>query len=492
MGRLQTIMKLLSSLLYILAILLLLPLIIAAIYGEGVLIYQGFIASSLITAIIASIFKLLTIRHKVKMTLSTSMIFCYSSWLLISVLGSLPFLIILNVSMIDGFFEAVSGFTTTGITVFQGLDVMSHAVLFWRSLIQWVGGLGILTFFLFVTASGEGDMWQLFSAEGHKISSSRPVPNVYRTIRWFWIIYGGYTFAEIIILKLLGLSFYDAIIHSFTTLSTGGFSNHDASIAYYEIAGYANYIWIEYTFIFFMILGGVNFLVHYRMLKKSPMVFFKDIETKVFMRIIALFSLLTILGIILLRGIQLNEIEVTIRKTLFQIVSVITTTGYGTENIGGAFFPAVAKQLFIILMLIGGSVGSTAGGLKVLRIIVLERLLRREVNKLNLPGKAVLPVTVGGVVISQDEIRRISALVFGWLLLIGCGAAITALFSDLGPFEALSGMTSAVGNIGPFYFSVEKMASLSWVIKLTYIIGMLAGRLELLPVYILFVKGTWK
>lgn len=492
MERLKTIMKLMSSLLYILAALLLVPLVVAAIYGESSLVYRGFIISAVLSAVIASIFKLITIKHEIKMTLATSMIFCYSSWFVISLLGSMPFVMILNTSIIDGLFEAVSGFTTTGITVLQGLDGMSHAVLFWRSLIQWVGGLGILTFFLFVTASGDGDMWQLFSAEGHKISSSRPVPNVYRTIRWFWAIYGGYTIAEVIILKLLGLSFYDAIIHSFTTLSTGGFSNHDASIAFYGLNGYANHIWIEYTFIIFMILGGVNFLVHYRMLKESPLAFFRDIETKVFMRIIGLFSLATIVGIIVLRGIQLNEVESVIRKTLFQVVSVMTTTGYGTENIGGSFFPAIAKQLFIILMIIGGSVGSTAGGLKVLRIVILQRLMRREVTKLNLPGKAVLPVTVGNVIISQDEIRRISALVFGWLMLICIGSAITALFSDLGPFEAISGMTSAVGNIGPFYFSVAKMASLSWVIKLTYIIGMLAGRLELLPVYILFVKGTWK
>ncbi len=492
MGRLQTIMKLLSSLLYILAVLLLLPLIIAVIYKEGSLVYQGFIASALITAIVASIFRLLTNRHEVNMTLATSMIFCYASWLIISILSSIPFLIILKASIIDGLFEAVSGFTTTGITVFQGLDSMSHAVLFWRSLIQWLGGLGILTFFLFITASGKGDMWQLFSAEGHKIASSRPVPNVYRTIRWFWIIYAGYTLAEMTILKLLGLSFFEAMIHSFTTLSTGGFSNHDASIAYYKMAGYTNYIWIEYTFIFFMFLGGMNFLVHYRMLKESPKIFLKDIETKVFLRIIVLFSLVTILGIAMLRGLRFNELEVSIRKTLFQIVSIITTTGFGTEEIGSAFFPAIAKQLFIILMLVGGCVGSTSGGLKVLRIIVLQRLLHREVNKLNLPGKAVLPVTVNGIVINHDEIMRISALVFGWLLLICVGAAITALFSDLGPFEAFSGMASAVGNIGPFYFSVAKMASLSWVIKLTYVIGMLAGRLELLPVYILMIKRTWK
>ena len=132
MGRLQTILKLLSSLLYILAILLLVPLIIAVIYGEGVLIYQGFIISALISAIIASIFKLVTLKHRIKMTLATSMIFCYSAWLIISLLGSVPFMIILKVSIVDGLFEAVSGFTTTGITVFQGLDGMSHAVLFWR------------------------------------------------------------------------------------------------------------------------------------------------------------------------------------------------------------------------------------------------------------------------------------------------------------------------------------------------------------------------
>lgn len=492
MGRLQTIMKLLSTLLYVLAVLLLLPLVIAFIYRENMNVYQGFILSALITALLATLLRWITRRHAVKMTLSTSMIFCFTSWLFISALGSLPFLLILKVSLIDGLFESVSGFTTTGITVLQGLDAMSPAVIFWRSFIQWMGGLGILTFFLFVTASGEGDMWQLFTAEGHKITSARPVPNVYRTIRWFWVIYGGYTLAEMIVLNLLGLPLFDAVIHSFTTLSTGGFSNHDASIAYYQLAGYTHYRWIEYTVILFMLLGGINFLVHYRMIKESPLILFKDIEAKTYLKIIGLFSLITLLGIFMIRGLPLNTLEETVRKTLFQMVSVITTTGFGTEDIGSAFFPAVAKQLFIVLMLVGGCVGSTSGGLKVLRIIVLQRILRREVNKLSLSRKAVLPIIVNGVAIKEDEKLRISALVFGWLLLLLGGAAITALFSDLGPFEAFSGMASAVGNIGPFYFSVSKMASLSWVIKLTYIIGMLAGRLELLPLYILLIKRTWK
>jgi trk system potassium uptake protein TrkH len=210
------------------------------------------------------------------------------------------------------------------------------------------------------------------------------------------------------------------------------------------------------------------------------------------MKIIIGFSALTIFGIIISRGLPIAEIEETIRKTVFQMVSIITTTGFGTQDIGSDYFPAIAKQLFIVLMIIGGCVGSTSGGIKVFRVVVLGKLLKREVKKIPLPKRAVLPTTVNNIKIGREEILRITAIVFGWILIIIVGAGITALFSDLGPFEAFSGMASAVGNIGPFYFSVSKMASLSWVIKLTYIIGMLAGRLELLPIYIIISKRAWK
>lgn len=350
-----------------------------------------------------------------------------------------------------------------------------------------------MTFFLFVTANSEGDNWQLFSAEGHKISSARPVPNVYRTIKIFWLLYGFYTALEVLILKLLGLSTYEAITHSLTTLSTGGFSNHDASIAYYEIAGYANYQWIEYTITFFMFLGGINFLLHYKMIREDPLIiFFKDIESKTYIKIIGGFTVLTLIGIAMLRGLPFGALEESIRKTLFQMVSVMTTTGFGTEDISSSFFPAITKQLFILLMLVGGSVGSTSGGIKVLRIVILGKLLRREIDKVHLPRKAVLPATINKTVVSPDEILRVAALIFGWLMLIAVGSGITALFSDLGPFEAFSGMASAVGNIGPFYFSVAKMATLSPVIKMTFVVGMLAGRLELLPIYILLSKRAWR
>jgi len=232
--------------------------------------------------------------------------------------------------------------------------------------------------------------------------------------------------------------------------------------------------------------------VHYRMIKEDRLYLFKDIESRVFMKIIVGFTGVTLIGILVSRGLAVQDLEETIRKTLFQIVSVITTTGFGTDSIGSTFFPSVTKQLFVLLMIIGGCVGSTSGGIKVLRVVILEKILKREVQKIALPNDAVLPTTINHRIIEHDEIMRITAIVFGWLLIILIGAGITAVFSDLGPFEAFSGMASAVGNIGPFYFSVAKMASLSWVIKVTYIIGMLAGRLELLPIYIIISRKTWK
>lgn len=491
MKRLLSILKLMSSLLLVLTGILLLPIIIAIIYNEPYTVYMAFAVSSLISLVLGLVIGIGTRKHKTRLDGRAAMILCTFAWLIISLIGALPFIFGLNKSFIDAFFESVSGLTTTGITVFEGLDTMSPAILFWRSLIQWLGGLGILTFFLFVSAGSDGETWQLFSAEGHKIASARPVPNVFSTVKIFWLIYGGLTVIEMVILYGLGLDLYEALLHSLTTLSTGGFSNHDASIAYYKLAGYKNYQLIEYTIIFFMLLGGINFLVHYKMLKGNLLIWFKDIEARTYLSVIAVFSTLTIIGKYMVDSGIVATIEPVFRKTLFQIVSVMTTTGFGTEDIGSDFFPSITKQLFIVLMITGGCVGSTSGGIKILRGIVLSKLLKREVEKIHLPRNAVLPVVIGKVPMENNEIMRISALVFGWLFLIFIGSGITALFSDLGPFEAFSGMASAVGNIGPFYFTVGKMASLSPVIKVTYIIGMLAGRLELLPLYIMISRRMW-
>jgi trk system potassium uptake protein TrkH len=454
--------------------------------------YLSFLIPSVFSLAVGLIIWQLTKKHNEKINLTTSMLICAVAWILISFVGSLPFIIGLQKTFVDSLFESVSGFTTTGITVFQGLEFMPLSIIFWRALIQWVGGLGILTFFLFVTFSSESDIWHLFSAEGHKINSSRPFPNVFKTVKVLWMIYAGLTCIETVLLMLSGLSFFDALTHSMTSLSTGGFSRYDASVAYFQQAGYEHYKAIEYIITVFMLLGGMNFLIHFKVLFDTPKYLKEDVETRNYLRIILLFTLVIVISIYVVNQPSLNAFEETFRKTLFQVVSVITTTGFGTQDIGSGFFTELAKMMFLVLMVIGGSVGSTSGGIKVMRITILYRLFKREIKKIFMPPKAVHPVVISESIVSDEEIGRVSGLFFSWLIIIFIGSGITASFSDLDAFQSISGMTSAMGNIGPFYFSVSKMATLSPVIKLTYVFGMLAGRLEILPIIVLFSRRAWK
>ncbi|MDZ7672555.1 MAG: TrkH family potassium uptake protein [Halanaerobiales bacterium] len=480
-----------SPLFLLLGVGLLIPIVFAVIYNEPHIYYQSFYIPSIFSFILGIIFSLLK-SDKVELTLTNSMLIVGLSWIFISMIGGLPFMIGLDKSFIDAFFESVSGFTTTGITVFQGLNSIPHSILLWRSLIQWFGGLGILTFFLFITFRSEGELWQLFTAESHKIDTSRPVPNIFKSIKILWLIYGLFTLVQIILLIFLKVTPFDALIHSLTTLSTGGFSNYDGSVGYYFQSGHPNYIAIEYVFIVFMLLGGINFLLHFKALRGKVKVLFTNFEMRYFWSIIGGTMFLILIAKVFDQSLNLANIEVVFRKTLFQVVSVMTTTGFGTESLTSSFFPAIARQLFLLLMLIGGCVGSTAGGIKVIRIAILNKLFNREIKKFYLPKRAIMPLKAEKKLIPRDEIYKISALFFFWLVIILIGGIITSIFSDLDAFQSLSGMFSAMGNIGPFYFSVEKMVSLSPVIKLTYIFGMLAGRLEILPIFIIFTKKAWK
>lgn len=487
--RLKLVANLLGSLLIVLGVVLLLPLLINLLYGEELI--TVFLLPAGLAVGLGVVFNFID-AGQTKIDLTTGMLVCALGWIIISMLGALPFYLALDYSYLDTFFETVSGFTTTGITVFIGLQEMPKAVQFWRCLIQWLGGLGFLTFFLVVTFRGQSGMFQLFTAESHKINQSRPVPNVFKTIKILWVIYAGFTILEIILLQICGLSLFDAVTHSFTTLSTGGFANYDSSIAYFQQAGYQHYKLIEYLIIVFMGLGGINFLVHYQVLSGDIKQLWTEIEMKYFWGTIALATGGILLNHYLQFSFNWAELEQTVRHTLFQVVSILTTTGYGTKSISAPFFPALAKQLFILLMLVGGCVGSTAGGIKLIRVAILNKLMKREVRKIYYPKRAVLPVVVDGKVIPDKEIFRMVAIVVSWVGLIIVGGGITALFSDLPAWNAFSGMFSAVGNIGPFYFSVAKMQSLSGIIKFTYILGMLAGRLEILPIFIIFSKRAWR
>jgi trk system potassium uptake protein TrkH len=502
--RINCIFYLVGGLLEILGLVLLIPLAVVLVYwgqmGDGWLTAAAFV----VTALISFSFGMV-LRNKFEyeaLDTAGSMLMCALGWLFASAVGALPFVIAIGSNYLDAYFEAMSGFTTTGITVFSGLDNMPRSILFWRALTQWLGGIGILSFFLMVIFQS-GGAHHMFGAESHKISSVRPAPGLFHTLRILWAIYAMFTILAAVILSIEKMPVFDAVCHALTALSTGGFSPHDSSIEFYRLSGHPNYRLIEYTVILFMMLGGINFLVHYRVLTRNFKALWDNTEIRYWWRFIAGFTAIIIIDHLYKSGafaalfregtaINLSEFERTFRHSLFQVMSILTTTGFGTKDIGSDFFGALSKQLFLAMMVIGGCVGSTGGGFKVLRIVILNRLIFRELLKLRISGSASTGVVIDGKIVPEDEVDRVAALFFTWMALLLAGGGITALFSNLGPWESFSGMFSAMGNIGPCYISVPDMIKIHPVVKLTYIFGMLAGRLEILPVLLLFSRKAWR
>ncbi len=423
-----------------------------------------------------------------------AMVLCALGWIVISALGALPFRLGLGVGYLDAYFETVSGFTTTGITMLAALDELPRSILFWRAFIQWLGGLGILTFFLAILYTG-GSAQRLFSAESHKVFARRPAPGLFGTLRILWLIYAGFTAAVAAALALEGLGAFDAVAHALTAVATGGYSPHDGSIGFYPAAGYRHHVLIEYTLIVGMLLGGVSFFVHYRVLRGGVRALWEGLEMRLFWSILAGATGLVMADRLVnapAAPAGLHGLHDAFRGSLFQVVSLATTTGFATEDIAGGHFPAAAKQVFLILMVIGGCVGSTSGGLKVLRVGVLGKMVARQVRRAIFGPAAVHAVVVDGVRVEAEELRRVAALFAAWVALLAAGGLVTALLSDQPALSAASGMFSALGNIGPCYIPACDMAALHPLIKMVYIVGMLAGRLEVLPLLLLVSPRTWR
>ena len=355
--------------------------------------------------------------------------------------------------------------------------------------------MGILTFFLAILYTG-GSAHRLFSAESHKVLSRRPTPGLANSLRILWGIYAAFTAAVVLALLAAGCSAFDAVCHAMTALSTGGYSPYDASIDAYRAAGYGQYALIEYILIVGMLLGGINFFVHHRLLRGSVRALWDSLEMRLWWAIVFGGTALVMLERQLKHapgtGVSFAALEESFRASWFQIVSLVTTTGFGTKDIASDYFPALSKQIFLALMVVGGCVGSTGGGIKVLRIGVLAKMVGRQLRRLTYGPSAVHPLVVDGETMDAEELRRIAALFFGWIALLAVGGGITALLSEHGALESASGMFSALGNIGPCYIPTPQMAQLHPGIKIVYILGMLAGRLEILPLLLLLSPRTWR
>ncbi len=421
---------------------------------------------------------------------------CALGWVGCSLLGAVPYCLILHLGYFDAFFETLSGFTTTGFTVLRHLERLPRAILFWRSLTQFLGGLGILTFFLLTAFRGSA-AHRLFSAEARHGGGVRLTPGVWTTTVALWRLYAALALIEFVTLRLVGLDTFDALTHAFTLASTGGFSNYDASIGHFAATGHPHARALEWTIMLFMAVGGVSFLVYYRLLQRQWRALWEGVEIRWYWGLLALITVAIFVEHVLkVRSAgapwrSWSYLEYTLRQSAFTTVA-ISATGYSVRELSSHFFFGFARQLLVFLMLVGGCVGSTAGGIKVLRIVVLSRIVGRQILRLSAPQHAVFPLVLEGRRIDEEEVQRITALAFGVVALALLGGALTAFATYLPTFRALSGMCSAVGNIGPCLIPARQIAGLPVVVKALYALGMLAGRLEIFPVLIVLSREAWR
>jgi trk system potassium uptake protein TrkH len=464
------------------------PLVVSAIYNETVRFPMRIYAIPAGLSLAVGLALVVVFRPR-RLTVGTAMAVGALGWFALSLVGAIPYWMALKVTFLDAFFETASGFTTTGATLLRGLSLLPKSLLLWRALTEWIGGLGIFTLFLFVIREG-GTRYTLLGAEAHKAASERFSPGVFSSLRILWTIYASLTIACGLLLWVEGLTPFDAAAHALTTVSTGGFSTYDASVAHFSTAGFRHAVAIEYTILVFMFLGGTSFLVHWNALRRRWRSILANRELRGWVILLAGATLLVAIAD---RGRVADVgLHAHVRTSLFHVVSIATTTGFTTRELASTWFSPFTRQVFLILMLVGGCVGSTAGGLKVLRAVILGRLLGRRLRVVTRSGREVVPLTLGRGLLSQDEAERAVAIAVGWTIALGIVWLVVTFASRLDGWGSLSAAVSALGNVGPHFVAVETFAGVGAAAKVFYILAMIAGRLEILPFLLIFSRRAWR
>jgi trk system potassium uptake protein TrkH len=406
------------------------------------------------------------------------------TWIFFSLFGMLPFYLsgyIDNVT--DAFFETMSGFTTTGSTVLKDIEALPHGLLFWRSLTQWEGGLGIIVFTVAILPMIGGGVIQMFNAEMPGITHERFLPRVTQVAKR---LCGVYLFLTIVLVGLLWvgpMNLFDAVNHALTCIATGGYSTKNASIAHW------NSPYIEYVLTFFMFVGATNITLIYFCLNGKPLKLLKDEESRWYFWIVAIATIATMIWV-LSKGF-VSGFEEAFRQSIFQVVTLITTCGYATVDYisWGSFFWLVA----LFLMLVCGCAGSTSGGLKMGRFVILAKNLLNEFKKQTHPN-AILPVRMNDHAVSRDVVHRVLAFTFVYAGLIFFCCIILTL-DGMGFEETIGASVSAVSNIGPALGSLGPVGNYAdvpvlskWVISFL----MLVGRLEIFTILTILLPGFWK
>ena len=446
----------------------------------------AFLLSMLITFGCAFLFLLMGRKARNTLSRHDAFVVVTAIWVIFSLFGMFPFLIhgsITNVT--DAYFETMSGFSTTGASIFDDVECLPHGILFWRSLTQWVGGLGIVFFTIAILPSmvGSGSV-KVFAAEATGPLRSKMHPRLSTMAKWIWTVYLGLTIACILAFAAAGMDWFDSINYAMTTTATGGFATHNDSTAFF------NSPTIEYISIVFQFLAGINFMMLYASIfKLKPLALFKSSEFKLYITIITI-STLWILYLLMTRNGY--GLERAFRSALFQVVSFITTTGLFNDD--AARWPHITWVILGCLMFVGACSGSTTGGFKCVRAVMIMKVLRNEFNKLLHPN-AVLPVKINGTPVPHGQLNTLLAF-FAIFTIMVILTATLMIAAGIDNTNAVTISLSCISNVGPT-LGTQIGPEMSWSELPTYVkwlcsFLMLVGRLEIMSVLVLFTRGFWK
>ncbi|MFC7139241.1 TrkH family potassium uptake protein [Halosimplex aquaticum] len=487
-----------------LAVAMLIPLFVALVYQEDVVVFLVSIAVTVAIGLVLEQFE-----DAGDLGAREALLFVSLSWFLVPLVGTLPYLFGSTGTIahpVNATFESVSGFTTTGATVMGTISVEyhSHAIMIWRQLTQWLGGMGIIVLMVAIFPEVAVNGAQLIESEAPGPELQRLTPRIAETARLLWLFYLGFTVLYVLLLLALNqthlaenMGVYNAVAHAFTTLPTGGFSPEADSIAAFSPA-------VQWVVIPFMLIAGTNFALFYYLLQREYGSFFQNREFQAYIGANVCLTLLLWVLLFLgsaptleLGGVTQGALENSLRQAAFQIASLLNSTGYATSDF--ADWDNTSQVVLLFAMFIGGSAGSTGGGVKVVRWLVVFKSVRRQLFTTAHPN-AVKPVRLGGFVIDEEVIKAIYGFTLLYLLLFGVATVLIALDAgrvgmELTTLEAVSASIATIGNIGPGFGQLGPFGSyleFPWTSKLLMSFLMLIGRLEIIPVLVLFTGAFWR
>tara|TARA_B100000795_G_C22756774_1_gene421857 strand:- start:23 stop:1462 length:1440 start_codon:yes stop_codon:yes gene_type:complete len=478
MSNYKTVFFTLGILQMILGVFMFIPIIVQFIYGE---IDSSFFGSSIVTIIFGTLFFLSNLDHEKKLTLQQAFLLTSLSWLSIAIFGSLPFIFSnIEFSFTNAFFESMSGITTTGSTIIPNLEEMPKSILLWRAILQWLGGIGIIIMAITLMPIMNVGGMQLFKVSNND-SSEKILPKSKEIALRLIYIYFTLTLLCSITYKIFGMNFFDSVTHSMTTIATGGFSNYNKSI------GFFNSVSIEISSMIFIILGSLPFIAYIKFINGNKRIFFNDTQIKSFLKIISISVIILSIYLIINKSDEFN-----LRSIFFNVISILTGTGYVNAEFDG--WGSFSLILFLGLMFIGGCAGSTTCGIKIFRIQILYLFFINQLKKIIYP-KGIFVMKYDKSPIDNKFIASIISFIYMYLVVF---FSLTALLSLTGLdfVTSISGAATSISNVGPGLGSIigpnGNFSTLPDISKWILALGMILGRLELFAILVLFLPSFWR